>query len=32
MRAELSKSNIKNKKYKVVVTDGDTKKTINFGE
>jgi hypothetical protein len=32
MRAELSKSNTKNKKYKVIVTDGDTKKTINFGE
>ena len=32
MRAELSKSNMRNKKYKVVVTNGDTKKTINFGE
>jgi hypothetical protein len=32
MKAELSKSNAKNKKYKVVIKDGDTKKTINFGQ
>ena len=32
MKAELSKSNAKNKKYKVVIKDGNTKKTINFGE
>ena len=32
MKAELSKSNTKNKKYKVVIKDGNTKKTINFGE
>jgi hypothetical protein len=32
MKAELSKSNAKNKKYKVVIIDGDTKKTINFGQ
>ena len=32
MKAELSKSNTKNKKYKVLIIDGDTKKTINFGQ
>ena len=32
MKAELSKSNVKNKKYKVVLIDGDKKRTINFGD
>jgi hypothetical protein len=32
MKAELSKSNAKNKKYKVVITDGDKKRTIHFGD
>ena len=32
MKAELSKSNTKNKKYKVVLEKDGKKKTINFGD
>lgn len=32
MKAELSKSNAKNKKYKVLIIDGDKKRTIHFGD
>jgi hypothetical protein len=32
MEAVLSKSSNPNKKYKVVITDGERKKTIHFGQ
>lgn len=32
MKAELSKSNAKNKKYKVILIDADKKRTIHFGD
>ena len=31
MQIKLSKSNRKNKKYKVVITDGERTKTVHFG-
>ena len=31
MQAEITKSPLKTKKFKVVITDGKKKKTINFG-
>jgi hypothetical protein len=32
MKAVITKSDNKKKKYKVIVTDGDKKKTIHFGQ